>query len=401
MAYGPWIFGNNATSIQVPYTQKALIGSDQSASSSAVLTVSGQRTYSAPTTNTLFHISGTNSVSNGLSLDAYGSNMFIDIRRSNGTQASPTALAANDIIGSLTFSGYGTSAYSSSSRALIRGVAGEAWTNTAQGTYLRFDTTPNLSVTPTERARITDAGNLLIGNTSGTSRLTVSSQTGVASPFSSVTMHISGTDANANQVQIDAYGGTNNIIMRQANGTQASPTASTTANRLGGVVFFGYGSTGYGSSSRARVFANATETWTDAAQGTSISFQTTATGTTTVADKVIIDNDGLILKVQPTITSKSAAATLTIAELRTQIVQYTGAVANLQLPTGTDIQTSTGSATDISFDFSVINTGSGAATLTTNTGLTLVGSMVVTNGTSGLFRVRRTGANTFTIYRIS
>jgi hypothetical protein len=55
----------------------------------------------------------------------------------------------------------------------------------------------------------------------------------------------------------------------------------------------------------------------------------------------------------------------------------------------------------MAFDFSVINTGTGVATLGTNTGLTLVGSMAVANGASGLFRVRKTAVNTYTVYRIS
>jgi hypothetical protein len=111
---------------------------------------------------------------------------------------------------------------------------------------------------------------------------------------------------------------------------------------------------------------------------------------------------GVIYRNQPAQTSKAAAATLTIAELLTGIIQYTGAAATLTLPTGTLIEGGTPNTfpTNMSFDFSVINTGSGTATLGTATGLTLTGSMAVTNGTSGMFRVRKTGTNTFTVYRI-
>ena len=101
-------------------------------------------------------------------------------------------------------------------------------------------------------------------------------------------------------------------------------------------------------------------------------------------------------------TSKSAAATLTIAELLTGIIQYTGAAANLTLPTGTNIEGGviTGLAVDRAFEFIVINTGTGSATMVTNTGLTTVGSLVVTNGTSARFRVRKTATNTYTVYRV-
>ena len=100
-------------------------------------------------------------------------------------------------------------------------------------------------------------------------------------------------------------------------------------------------------------------------------------------------------------TSKAAAATLTIAELLTRIVQYTGAAAALTLPTGTDIEAGVTMLSGYSFEFCVINTGSGTATITTAAGLTLVGTMTVTAGASGLFRVRKTATDTYTVYRIS
>jgi len=111
---------------------------------------------------------------------------------------------------------------------------------------------------------------------------------------------------------------------------------------------------------------------------------------------------GVVYKNQPAQTSKAAAATLTIAELLTGIIQYTGALATLTMPTGTNIEGGVPATfpTDMSFDFSVINTGSGTATLGTATGLTLTGSMAVTAATSVMFRVRKTATNTYTVYRI-
>jgi hypothetical protein len=110
----------------------------------------------------------------------------------------------------------------------------------------------------------------------------------------------------------------------------------------------------------------------------------------------------VIHSAQPTQTSKSAAATLTAAEVLVGIIQYTGAAATLTLPTGTNFEAGMpiNYPVNMSFDFYVINTGSGTATLGTATGLTLTGSMAVTAGTSGSFRARKTATNTFTIYRM-
>ena len=106
---------------------------------------------------------------------------------------------------------------------------------------------------------------------------------------------------------------------------------------------------------------------------------------------------------QGAVTSKAAAATLTIAELLTRIIQYTGAADTLTLPTGANIEAGVmaGLAVDRAFEFNIINTGSGTATIATAAGLTLVGTMTVAAGASGAFRVRKTATDTYTVYRIA
>jgi len=59
----------------------------------------------------------------------------------------------------------------------------------------------------------------------------------------------------------------------------------------------------------------------------------------------------------------------------------------------------------VAFDFSVVNvdgSSSGVITLVTNTGWTLVGLMTVvaTAGTAQMFRARKTGSGSWTLYRI-
>lgn len=107
---------------------------------------------------------------------------------------------------------------------------------------------------------------------------------------------------------------------------------------------------------------------------------------------------------QPTPPSKAAAATLTPAELLSGIIEYTGAAANLTMPTGTVLDAGVLSgalANDMGWQFSILNRGSGSATLVTATGITLVGSMAVANGASGMFTARKTAANTYSVYRVS
>jgi hypothetical protein len=58
-------------------------------------------------------------------------------------------------------------------------------------------------------------------------------------------------------------------------------------------------------------------------------------------------------------------------------------------------------ATNIGYDFYVINTASGTVTFNGTTGVTTLGSLTVATGTSAQFRIRRTAANTFVLYRLS
>ena len=128
---------------------------------------------------------------------------------------------------------------------------------------------------------------------------------------------------------------------------------------------------------------------------------TTPVGLLDVNGNAVIRGDLFIVQAAP--TSKGAAATLTAAELLTNIITYTGAAAALTLPLATDMEAGMpiGTLNNASFELSIINTGSGAATLTANTGFTIVGAAAVANGTSGLFRIRRTNATTYVAYRIA
>ena len=131
-------------------------------------------------------------------------------------------------------------------------------------------------------------------------------------------------------------------------------------------------------------------------------FGTTTSGTAAISEKLRITNNGTIAYNQPTPTSKSAAATLTVAELQTGIIEYTGAAATLTLPTGTLTEGGfAGIYTNMAFEWSVINTGSGICTIGAGTAHTIVGSDSIAIGASARFASRRTAANTFVSYRLS
>lgn len=83
------------------------------------------------------------------------------------------------------------------------------------------------------------------------------------------------------------------------------------------------------------------------------------------------------------------------------VTSTTAAAVAGTLPTGAVMDAASNLAVNDSFDWSVIATGANAFTVTAAAGHTIVGSAVVATVTSGLFRTRKTAANTFVTYRLS
>ena len=103
-------------------------------------------------------------------------------------------------------------------------------------------------------------------------------------------------------------------------------------------------------------------------------------------------------------TAKTAAATLTGAELLTGIITYNGVAASLTMPLGSALDAAiTGGNLPVgfAFEFVVINLGAATATMAVNTGVTFVGTLTVLTLTSVRWRVRKTAASTFIVYRVS
>lgn len=82
------------------------------------------------------------------------------------------------------------------------------------------------------------------------------------------------------------------------------------------------------------------------------------------------------------------------------IVTSAAATVAGTIPTGTVMDAASDFAINDSIDWSVIKVGANAFTVTAAAGHTVVGDEVVATATSGLFRTRKTAANTFITYRI-
>jgi hypothetical protein len=110
---------------------------------------------------------------------------------------------------------------------------------------------------------------------------------------------------------------------------------------------------------------------------------------------------GAVMPYAPAPASISTTATLTNANIQAQIINTTGTTYTVTMPLGTTLETlATWATTNISYDFYVINTASGTITIGANSNTTL-GSLTIATGVSAHFRIRRTAANTFVLYRLS
>ena len=111
----------------------------------------------------------------------------------------------------------------------------------------------------------------------------------------------------------------------------------------------------------------------------------------------------VVIGTQSAPIAKTAAATLTAAELANGIITYTGAAVALTVPLGADLDAAfTSMKVNSSFDLFIINTGAtNAATVTANTGCTLVGVAAVAAVTACNWRVRKTADATYVFYRIA
>jgi len=130
--------------------------------------------------------------------------------------------------------------------------------------------------------------------------------------------------------------------------------------------------------------------------------------TTNGAERFRLDDSGAFWTTQGTPTTKTqgnSATALTLAEIQSGIILCNGSTVahNLILPTVTTLDTNS-PAINTGIEFSLINTNTIAVTLVTNTGLTIGGtggSVITAASTSSRFRLRKTAAAAFTLYRLS
>jgi len=113
--------------------------------------------------------------SGSLSVQRYGLQGAVILRRAEGTTGSPTAIAGNAALGDVRFRGYDGSTYRDV--ANIGVFSDGAISSTSSPGYFAIGTTPSSSTTPQERLRITSDGKLGLGTSAPGAALQIVSST--------------------------------------------------------------------------------------------------------------------------------------------------------------------------------------------------------------------------------
>jgi hypothetical protein len=238
--------------------------------------------------------------------------MFLG-RAARGSNASPTALQSGDRMLTISARGHNGSDFTGE-RAGITFKTAENWTGTDQGTYIDFFATTNGETGSSSKMTITNDGKVGIGTTSPAKKLEVNGDIQVSST-GDYALHTIGDSFVANTITSyrDESGDHAMLLGRAARGSNASPTALQSGDRMLTISARGYDGSDFETGSS--IAFETSEDWTAEKQGSIIDFITTTNGSNNSAVRMRINKDGKV-----GIGTDSPAYALDIADTSTGTV---------------------------------------------------------------------------------
>jgi hypothetical protein len=168
----PWTSDIDAAGFKLNNVGTIGIGSNAIPQAKLLVTTNPAALPQAPA-GTLIQAAGSDSGVPRIMADAWFATPTFVGRAALGTSAAPTAISAGISMALFGGLGRGSASYSTQSRGHMQVMASETWTDSVQGTYLTFYTTLNGGTTTAEKVRIDNAGNVGIGITNPTEKLTL------------------------------------------------------------------------------------------------------------------------------------------------------------------------------------------------------------------------------------
>jgi len=142
-------------------------------------------------------------------------------------------------------------------------------------------------------ARADASNSLVLGSINGVGNGTADSKVGIGTTSPGALLDVQRDAASIPEtVRFTTYGADNKVLSRASGGTRASPSATPSGRNLLLLGALGYDGTGFATSPGASVNLTSSEIWSTTAHGARISFGTTANGTTTIATRMTIDENG-------------------------------------------------------------------------------------------------------------
>lgn len=181
---------------------------------------------------------GTEAVAGHVFFSASGATSHVVFRRNNGTYAVPTAIANADILGSLQWQGRGASTFGVSPSAQIRGVAVEAFSETARGASLEFYTIAPTTITSTLRLTLGASASFAVPIVT-TQNIQISASAGTTRDFFWRTSGSTRFTASINAVAESGSNAGSNFEIRRYSDAGADLGAAISIVRSTGVTTFG------------------------------------------------------------------------------------------------------------------------------------------------------------------
>lgn len=205
------------------------------------LTVSANPTApNAPSSGAVVMVVGANGSNSAMLFDAFGGAGAFHFRRSDGTNASKTAVSSGAILGSVVALGYDGSGYTSTAKIFMELTTLETWSGSAQGCRFGFNTTA--LGTTTRALRMVIEENTKIGGTArratteGAGHLDLFNGT---DPAGALTNGVSLFSSSGKLKSADAAGTIGHVLAVSAVNT-VSPTAQnrTLTVDIGGTTYY-------------------------------------------------------------------------------------------------------------------------------------------------------------------